>query len=405
MERLKSLDPQVIDGRFGTIPFTIDLSEMHSKRLKFWVRELFELCEQQHRVSLTLGEARQLYTRENGAVPLCLGRVFVELVRNKTLTRLEDYEKRRSMVGTLVSAVLSPFRWAMSSERLEDEPELDEVFVFSDLVERAGQEVLSKLEGSCFSEEDASDCVKKVVAFERDCGLVMNWLMQRGGLVEPIESGSGKKLVKRTNAQVTELDVIIYELRKSMERLKQQEDELSDQIRLLREEARKAVVEDKNKIKALALLRRKKIAEDALNKRLEMGTNVALVLSRVEGAQATQEAMAALQMGNEALKSSNVQVERVEELLDEFAALQEEQERVGDTIANVGKNEFDMDELEKELEALNLKQEDVNLKGQEVLSLKGQEDVLLLPQAPTRVVVAAEREEDKVTAKKKLILE
>ena len=377
VDRLRlHLSEDVMDGRYGSVPFFDDLGEMHSQRLAFWVKEVQQCVAEKRLVSVTLQELRSLYKRADrgGVFPLGLGRVLAELERNKTVAKMSNFQTRRSsVIGSIASAVLSPLRWAMGSGTpVLEEPNVDEVFVFGSLVSETARRVLTELEGqTCFSEEDARSCVRKFVDSDRDVLLVMDWLTNRAGVLEHVEHQK-LALMKRATQTVTDLDVTIYELRKAVLRLQQQENELSSQVQKLREQARDAIVTDKNKVKALALLRRKKVFEEALHRRLDMGTNVALILSKVEELQASHDALAALKMGTEAMKASKVNAEQVQELLDEFAELEAEQNQVGTVMADAAKSDFDMDELEIELEKLSFAGENNS-------------PIPELPSAPTRI--------------------
>ncbi len=356
LKRALEVDP----GRYGSIPFepTASLSEVHVKRLAFWVKEIPACCDELGCVALSVEQARQLYKRPDGSWPLGMGRAIAELVRLRECEPLEQYRGGRSssVVGSVVSVVLSPFRWALGGggNALEEIRDEKQVFVLGAVVERVARRVLSELErhSAVFSEGELEECVQRHTGGrQQDAALVLEWLRERRGAVVPVASpvSSGQKLCMLSDAVVSELDVTVYQLRAVAAALKKEEDELERRSRALRQEAQESVRAG-SRARAAALLKRKHIVDDALSRRLDIGTNVALVLARVETAQADHMALAALQQGSAALRAAHVEPEEVSRLLDEFSDLQAVQDEVGDVFA--GNANSDMEELEKELAAL-----------------------------------------------------
>jgi hypothetical protein len=352
-------------GRYGSIPFepTSTLSEVHGKRLAFWVKEIPACCDELGCVALSVEQAKQLYTRPDGSWPLGAGRAMAELVRLRECEPLEQYRagaQSSSMVGSVVNAVLSPFRWALGGagdapEEIKDDKQ---VFVLRAAVERVARRVLSELErhSAVFSETELEECVRRHTGDrQQDADLVLHWLRERRSVVVPVTPtvSSRQKLCKLSDAVVSELDVTIYQLRTVASALQKEEDELERRSRALRAEAQESVRAG-SRARAAALLKRKHIVDDALSKRLDIGTNVALVLARVETAQADHMALAALQQGSAALKAAHVEPEEVSRLLDEFSDLQAVQDDVSDAFAANANS--DMEELEKELAALALEE-------------------------------------------------
>ena len=361
MNRGSSVDP----GRFGSIPLepTSSLSEVHGKRLAFWVKEIPACCEELGCVALSVEQAKQLYKRPDGTWPLGMGRAMAELARLRECVPLEQYRgqgRRSSMVGSLVGLVMSPFRWALGGGDGGDsavEADETQVFVFEAVLERVGRRVLSELErhGAIFSEAELEECVQRRTGSRAlDTTLVLEWLRERRGAVVSVSSpvgGARQALCTLSDAVVSDLDVTVYQLRSVAAALRKQEEELEQRSRSLREEAA-ASVRAGGRARAAVLLKRKRIVDDALGKRMDIGTNVALVLARVEAAQADRMVMEALQRGSNALRAAQLEPEDVSRLLDEFGELAAVQDEVSDVFAASANS--DMVELEKELAELSM---------------------------------------------------
>jgi hypothetical protein len=134
----------------------------------------------------------------------------------------------------------------------------------------------------------------------------------------------------------------------------------------------------------MALLKRKRIVDDALARRMDIGTNVALVLARVETAQADHMALAALQQGASALKVVRVEPEDVDRLLEEFSDLAAVQDEVSEVLAASANG--DMEDLEKELAALTVEPDPLPQQQQQPAVAVAAAAAIAQPQQPKQSV-------------------
>jgi hypothetical protein len=226
------------------------------------------------------------------------------------------------------------------------------------VLDKVVSDVVDELEreGPVFTSNAVERCVRKRCHTAQDAKIVLESLMRKG-LVVSLNRRKFQKLAH--TGEVSEMEMTILELQATYDELKGQEEGLEQEAQQLREQARQASREG-NKNKALALLKRKKIVDEALTKRLDIGTNVAMVLSGVQTANTNQKVLEVIKTGTASMKNVQINVEDAEEVLEAFSELNADHEEISHVLGAPGRVEASGEEeaeLERELMEL-LKEEE-----------------------------------------------
>eukprot|EP00467_Chlorarachnion_reptans_P010010 CAMPEP_0114514362 /NCGR_PEP_ID=MMETSP0109-20121206/16112_1 /TAXON_ID=29199 /ORGANISM="Chlorarachnion reptans, Strain CCCM449" /LENGTH=231 /DNA_ID=CAMNT_0001694395 /DNA_START=79 /DNA_END=774 /DNA_ORIENTATION=+ len=209
----------------------------------------------------------------------------------------------------------------------------------------------------------------------------------------------------------------INELKEAQEMLDKQEKHLEKKMKDAQREALKKS-RAKNKRGAIFELKRKKMFEKRLNQLYGQRENVERLINAMEVVAFNKETIETMKKGKEALTQTikEVDVDDVNELMDDINEQVSMADEIGEAMGQtLGNEEYDEDELEKELEDLQneemeaemLKAPDVPLEQKEVKEEKEinkEEDAEILnelksaPAAPTKKPKIADKELDAVTA-------
>ena len=359
-ERLSKIDDKILTKRYESVPFLKKLNnEAHVKRIEFWKNEVNLTCIERKMVCLSVERLEDIYKRKDGSVPLCLGRVLAEMECNGNLVKMETFLTKRT---TLYDVVMSPVRWVWSDDSVLEEPSGKDVFVSRRMLDVVRKDVVARLrERGLFSESFLRDTVSSICEKEDVEFVIENLKLQQDVVV--LKEGC----YAVDASEVTEIDRSIYQLRSTLDALVEQERSLETLAQNLKLEAKRCVKE--NRSKAVALLKRKKLVDDALAKRLGITTNVQEVLLCAEGLKSDQMAFQAIKQGSSTMKSvqekSGLSVEAIEDVMNEFYQLEQEQREVNELIAKSGsisdqdveeelQGLIEQEELEKQLEMLSI---------------------------------------------------
>jgi len=203
--------------------------------------------------------------------------------------------------------------------------------------------------------------------------------------------GSSKKEPVQRRAPKANINKTIQNIRSTQETLEKRGNHLEKQIEKLTQSAR-AKLKKKNKKGAMYDLKRKKLLEKELsgieNKKLTLETQTLAL----ENAQMNESVFHAVKDGVKAIEtvSKNVNVDKVEDLMDNMQELQEDQEAINDALGQPV-TDFDDDELLKELEDMTDEEETERLRN-----IPEDEDHLAdLPDAPSKEISPTKRKKKK----------
>jgi charged multivesicular body protein 4 len=202
---------------------------------------------------------------------------------------------------------------------------------------------------------------------------------------------SKKKPVQRS-APKANINKSIQTIRSAQETLEKRGTHLEKQIAKLTQSAR-AKLKKKNKKGAMYDLKRKKMLEKELsgieNKKLTLETQTLAL----ENAQMNESVFHAVKDGVKAIETvnRNVNIDKVEDLMDDMQEMQEDQEAINDALGQPV-TDFDEDELLKELEDISDEEEEVVQLGN---IPEDQDHLADLPDAPSKEISPTKQKEKK----------
>ena len=160
---------------------------------------------------------------------------------------------------------------------------------------------------------------------------------------------NGIKIVKiGKNVNIKESDIGLIRLEAAKEVLDYEIEKLETEVESIREEA-KVCVRNKNKEKAVLLLRKKKRIENKMSQKVTQLDNVELLIDQLLNSSSHNLVLQAFQRANEALKSSNIKQEDIENTM---ADVEETLDVVNELVSDVSRPlvSGDTEDVEEELD-------------------------------------------------------
>ncbi|KAJ1835227.1 ESCRT-III subunit protein snf7 [Coemansia sp. RSA 2706] len=174
----------------------------------------------------------------------------------------------------------------------------------------------------------------------------------------------------------------ILGLRENRDMLEKRESHLQTRINNEKKIARENAT--KNKQRAIAALKRKRMLEAQLEQITGLQMNVEQQTMAIESANINVESMKAMQQGSQAMKKihQNFSIEKIEEVTDDIRDEMEKSKEIGQALSGgFGFVDIDEDELDAELEELEQEELDKQL-------LDAERAPVTLPQVPASAVRA-----------------
>jgi len=169
----------------------------------------------------------------------------------------------------------------------------------------------------------------------------------------------------------------ITKLRETLEMLEKREAYLQNKINHELQEAKKFMA-GKNKRAAMMCLKRKKTYEAQIEKIAGARMTIETQVMAIEGANVSLEAMGAMRMGAQAMKTihKNITIDEVDNTMEEIREQMDIASEINDAISQpLGGEVYDEDELSAELEALEQESLDAQLLSVNAPSVVPQEKV------------------------------
>ncbi|KAK7108937.1 charged multivesicular body protein 7-like isoform X1 [Littorina saxatilis] len=336
------------------------------KKMNFWTSALLECAQSHGDLVMDLKTYRNYFERQ-GKHPKCLETVLKEMLRTGKLQRMADFERQSSswMRWGVDTFLRRPVVWGLTQLLATGTSAEDEVFLIPDQVKRKSAEVLAHHHSKV--QHEATDNVMEVSAFraqclgmlksEAECDIVLKQLeLDRKLLVTRSKDGSMiVKICGQSEARVQpvqELELNIFRIRKVMKCLEQQIETLSEQCDSYTAEAKKLVREQRKTV-ALHQLRKRRTLQRQIDKKSSCIDTLHDIIHRIEDATSNEMVVKAYESGVSAIRqlTGDVNIDKVDQVLDDLQEVLQEQEDVSEAIAGVSLpgSEVNTDALEKEL--------------------------------------------------------
>ncbi|KAM4747750.1 charged multivesicular body protein 7 [Rhinophrynus dorsalis] len=332
-------------------------------KMNFWVPVILKHARTEGLVTVTLRNLERDFTRK-GSVPLGLGTVVQEMMRQGTLQRESDFVAGVTngwLSWSMRQLVIRPLRWTVGAVwGSQISPE--EALVVPEVIKDRAALVLQRYQSSplntlpLLSEEEVRTLCAEICPNPVALNLVLLQL-QRDKKICVLER-AGEKLVKFVQGSVAyvkpinESDLGIYELRQSEKLLSSRLQSANEDYDRLTEEAR-SYNKAGNKKQALRCLRKRKLAERRVSELQSKLDTMQNILERIATAETDRKVVSAYEMGVSALRLAlkDVTVEKAESIVDQIQEYCDLQDDLSQTLSGATNNEADLDteELEREL--------------------------------------------------------
>ena len=360
---------------FSAFPERREVNPKHwDSKLHFWSKAIVEGCKFRGDICIDLATLKRRFSR-NGLTPLGLGIVIREMLQRGKLERKEDFlncgtegwlswsyglakKSVRWSVGTL---------WSGSGEPVN----LNEQFVLVDEAKENAEWILKRhyerVECETTDHIIPWNVLKTREKFDEQTLAVLIASLQKQSKAVVFTTGEGEKIVKFAKrgetsvSLVSDSDVEIVRLKKTLAILTLQINKLSNEVEKCRLQAA-SLVKEGARPKALKLLKRKDLRQKTLDKTIANLSSLEEILHRIQSAHTNKTVIEALKLGTVLLKHMHgeISVESVGDVMDEVneslnvsqdidSAIIRGSSRVDET-SGIGSNE--LAELEQELERL-----------------------------------------------------
>ncbi|XP_061624869.1 charged multivesicular body protein 7 [Phyllopteryx taeniolatus] len=360
-------DDERMNFLFSDFKETRDVNTMDwDSKMEFWAPRVLQSCRERRSVSVNVRELNEIFRRKETS-PLGLPTVLDAMARRGELQRESEFAAKADCgwlwwgVGVLL---VKPLKWTFSSVLGASPAPSEESFVVLQLAKEKAAEVLRIYRSSEFAS-------RSVISFEElravssgacadESALRTTLLQLQRDKQVAVSLHEGEKIVKFCQpgqarvSSVTDVDIGIYQLRRSEKLLEERLEKLGPEADKCREEARVLLREGK-KTQALRCLRGRKRLEkraDGLFGQLE---SIRGILDRVAQSQTDKTVLQAYRAGMAGLRLSleDVTVEGAESIVEQIQELCDKQDEVNQAISGgVTSSAADDDELEEELNSL-----------------------------------------------------
>ncbi|XP_032221927.2 charged multivesicular body protein 7 isoform X2 [Nematostella vectensis] len=368
-------DDDRMNFMFSAFPENRNVNPKHwDSKLNFWTTAVCEMCQSRGEFCTDLNTLRQRFTR-NGHVPLGLKIVLREMLRTQKLQTVEDIQSHVNddWLSWSYGYMRKSFSWTVGtmlwggneSDRILD----NQNFVLTqELQEKA--DLLLKMHHKAV-EHEATDHVVPWNVLKMRCssaGLLFSDMhleivlchLQRQRMVFVHSTKEGEKVIKfcKKNQSkvvvITDTDLDIMRLKKMVAVLTLQVKKLSKNIESCREKAKECVNQGLRKSK------------ESYQKSLDRTTGSLLTLEellhRIQESETDKRIVETLKSGSSALRAiqEGMNASDVDKVLMDVEGTLEDAENIQQSLAQGNKaisdqtGGDDMEELERELEALSL---------------------------------------------------
>lgn len=354
-------------------------------KMNFWTNQINKWCLQQRKVVFTIDDLRKAFVRgDHHPHAECLKLVVSHMKRNQSLLLKEDLPLSPNVksVGRNVASwtfntlLVKPISlsWNLlagnrddisNEEKILPNINLDTKLFNKETLDRLTETVdshIKNMKTTCMRYGNFFHLVNKNVFKERSIDEatfdILVQILESKGRVKTMEESHIRIIKFGKNIEINQTDITLIKLEATKEILEAEANKLNDQIEILREEAKQTLA-NKNRDKALLLLKRKKRMEAKLNEKDTQMDNIDLIYHQLLDSDSQQVIAKAFQMANDVLKRQSTNLEdientvaQVEDTLGDIASLTSEINRpiAGDNAAIELDAEEELDEILKDIE-------------------------------------------------------
>ncbi|BET01771.1 Charged multivesicular body protein [Nesidiocoris tenuis] len=354
----------------------------YQSKLNFWSNLLDSWCSECGRATFTINGIRSAFRRKN-VYPSCLETVVNELLKSGDVMRKDNFiaiDPEQSWSSWAVKSIIkTPAVWSFNKlkEALFEIDSSQIEYVNLKRIKTASSEILAKCEKEGKNLMTFEEFVAMADISEEETALILRWLVYKRK-VSTIEN-SGSRLIKIGKETITEADITVKRLNHTINLLNCAVDNLEKQKHLLIEEA-KSSLKMNMRDSAKRCLRKKKIIDQQIDRKVQAIQNLDGLLCRIHDAKTDAEVLDSYKVGIKALKNTleenGLNVDSVMDTMAELEDVCEVQDEIGASLTK-DTTPYEESELEDEL---------ISLLGQEIempkLPVASELEIPELPDVP-----------------------
>ncbi|KAJ3286685.1 Charged multivesicular body protein 7 [Rhizoclosmatium sp. JEL0117] len=370
---------------FSRFPERAVNEKIYESRLRFWTGAITGaaregLLSTGNTTTIDASEIASRFAR-NGLTPLGLETVLTELRKSGALVPLSTYiqsldqldsESSWSLAGLVKSSVSFGFALVFGSTSTSTH---DTDLVLLALAQEYGTRLVNWVKDNSIYSTDAlqdesifGKALPDTHLTQIDYLVLAQWLQETRKAVVKMSNGRVKAIKfltpssstsSKAASTITESDLGVLEIKKTVNLLSRQIEDLEQKAEQLKAEAMKHLNAN-SKVRAKACLKQKAVVNGVLEKRVASLHTLDGILGKIQQAETDSEILKAYETGSSTLKSiianSGVTTDRIDTVMDSLHDALADQTEIDEAFAyhnqKLQENVADDDELEKELDAL-----------------------------------------------------
>lgn len=362
-------------------------------KINFWSKYINKWSLQTRRVVFTVDDVRNAFQRGSQRPQTkCIQLVMSHLKRNKSLIYFDDYiqltksnDNKNWINWGLNTLVVKPFSigWSLiagnkeqdCSEEILTDIKDETKFICVETLQVMSEEFIkfvTHLENiNCIRFDSLFAKSKDKLKINYDTFDVIIANLELENKIKTFVD-NGIKIIKfGKNAEIKELDIGLIRLESAKEILENEIQKLDDEIKSIEEEAR-VCIRNKNREKAILLLRRKKRVENKMSKKDTQLDNVDLLIEQLSNASSHNLILQAFQKAADALKLAH----NPEDVENTMSDIEETLDVVSDIVSDVSRPLVSVDnqDIDNELDELLNELEQNELPKASIASHRQQND-------------------------------
>ena len=184
---------------------------------------------------------------------------------------------------------------------------------------------------------------------------------------------------KSSKVEFDETDQCVVKLKRTIETVDKDVKKSEKEIQNLKSKVKQQLLTD-SRITAKNTLKRQKMVEASLQKKLDQKFNLESILDEITNAESNKTVVKTYRTGLDELKSklNDLSAENVDEVMNEITEVLAEGDQLSQSISrNIQEDSLDMDELEEELKNLTQEESDLDLSKELKTSMTDEDKELL----------------------------
>jgi hypothetical protein len=339
MQTLFTAFREIKDDNYDTL-----FIESNNDKLFFWKNVIYlaqqeKILNQKNNVLTFPGKNLDQFFSRNGLTPSCIGSVINELQKKGELIEFNSYTNPAGWKLNLIKLVFSPITWGFSKlvGRNNDTTELKDVsYVNISILKDICKKILSLHYNLNFYKIDnlitKSDFINKYKSInlknkdlnlsEKDIDLILIYLKRNNNINlinhEDITMLKFKeKNDKNNNIEFSSSDINVLKLKNSIEIIMKQVEQDESKKDCIQEKV-KECIKNQQKVKALYLLKEKKMVQQFIEKKMSSYNTLQNILLKIQSCESDNDILNAMKLGSDTLKQyieeKDLSVDRIDDV-------------------------------------------------------------------------------------------